>query len=142
MCEDEKNILMLLGVKEVQTADTTTYEYFPVHGGNLVMDIQAASNAHIALTSGPADEAPIYEIFLGGWDNTKSAIRLHKEKPDKAEAATEQIVTDAEFRRFIIKWNYAAITVRHSTVTMISIIPARTTPCGNLNNFSHICLTY
>lgn len=99
------------GAKEVSTPDSPEYTFFQVHGSDLVFDVRAQSNAHIALTSGPADEAPLYEIFLGGWDNTKSAIRLNKEKPDVSEAATEQIVNDTEFKRFRVKWNYAGISV-------------------------------
>jgi len=99
------------GVKEVQTPDSNDYTFLPLHGGSLTFDVKAQSNAHIALASGPVDEPPLYEIFLGGWDNTKSAIRLNKEKPDKAEAATEQIVTDGEHRRFLVRWNYSGIEV-------------------------------
>ena len=44
------------------------------------------------------------EIFLGGWDNGKCAIRLNKEKPEKAQVDTPDLLNGSEFRNFVVEW--------------------------------------
>lgn len=97
--------------KEVNTEDSNEYTFLPVFSGSLEFEVKANHNAHVALTGGDADEPPMYEVFLGGWENSKCAIRLNKEKPDKAEAETADCLSGGEFRKFWIKWNYGAIQV-------------------------------
>ncbi len=45
----------------------------------------ASNDAHVILSTKAEASAPFIEIFLGGWENSKSAIRLNNEKPNKCE---------------------------------------------------------
>lgn len=102
---------MVLGGKELSTEDSLNYTFLPIFTGSLNFEVRAQHNAHIALTSCEADAPPMYEIFLGGWENSKCAIRFNKEKPDKAEAETENCLSGGEYRKFWIKWSYGAVQV-------------------------------
>lgn len=102
----------------MHTDDSQEYTFFPVFNGTLDFEVRAAHDAHIALTSGPADDVPLHELFLGGWENTKCALRHNKEKPDKAEAEIEQVVNGTDFKKFTLKWDYAAVQVRAETKSL------------------------
>ncbi|ODN05557.1 C3 and PZP-like alpha-2-macroglobulin domain-containing protein 8 [Orchesella cincta] len=100
-----------IGGKEVNTEDSKEYTFLPVFEGSLNFEVKAKHNAHLALTGSEADAPPLYEIFLGGWENSKCAIRLNKEKPDKALVETEGCLAGGEYRKFWLKWNYGTIQV-------------------------------
>lgn len=51
------------------------------------------------------------EIFIGGWGNKKSAIRLNQSRPDKAEESTPDVVCAEEHRRFWIRFKQHLIQV-------------------------------
>lgn len=53
----------------------------------------------------------MYEIFIGGWSNTKSVIRKNRTKPDVVEVDTPDILNAGEFRGFWIRWYDDVITV-------------------------------
>lgn len=72
--------------------------------------MRAPNDAHIALTTQAAEIDPMYEIFIGGWGNTKSVIRKNRTKPDVAEAHTPYILNEGEFRGFWVRWNNGTIT--------------------------------
>lgn len=55
----------------------------------------------------------MYEVFIGGWKNSKSVIRKNRSKPDVAELDTPNILSDGEFRGFWIRWDGPMITVGH-----------------------------
>ena len=52
----------------------------------------------------------MYEIFLGGWSNTKSVIRKNRAQPDVAEVPTPNILNGGEFRGFWVKWDQGPIS--------------------------------
>ncbi|XP_021943322.1 uncharacterized protein LOC110841586 [Folsomia candida] len=97
------------GIRDVHTDTSFDYQWFPVHGAQLDFSVQAKNDAHIALAGGPEAAKPLYEIFLGGWNGTKSAIRFNQEKPDVAEAPGG--VSRDEFQRFWVRLSHAAIQV-------------------------------
>lgn len=68
---------------DIATADNLQYIYRPVSSGSLHIEVRAPSNAHISLTSASHETEPMYEILLGGWENTASVIRYNRQKPDK-----------------------------------------------------------
>ncbi|XP_037806146.1 C3 and PZP-like alpha-2-macroglobulin domain-containing protein 8 [Lucilia sericata] len=96
---------------EVNTPDKLEYQFYPASGGVFTFKVRCANDAHLALTSQPAEADPMYEIFLGGWSNSKSVIRKNRQKPDVVEVATEGIVNAGEFRGFWIRWYDNVITV-------------------------------
>nr|UKF18818.1 farnesoic acid O-methyltransferase [Sogatella furcifera] len=96
---------------ELTTEDKLEYQFHEVSGGSLHFKVKAANDAHIALTTGPEESEPIYEIFIGGWSNAKSAIRKNKQKPDAALVETPNILNGDEQLAFWVRWNGGAIAV-------------------------------
>ena len=96
---------------ELQTEDKLEYSFVPNSSGYFQFRVRAANDAHVALTTGAAECDPMYEVFIGGWGNTKSVIRKNRTKPDVAEAHTPNILNDGEFRGFWIRWQDGTISV-------------------------------
>lgn len=95
----------------LDTEDKLEYKFYPVSNGVINFKVRAANDAHLALTSGPAESEPMLEVFIGGWKNTKSVIRKNRTKPDVCEVETPDILNPGEFRGFWIKWMDNVITV-------------------------------
>lgn len=96
---------------ELSTPDKLEYQYNPVTGGSIHFTVQTPNDAHISLTEGPSDTDRMYEIFIGGWGNSKTAIRKNREKPDKAVQETPNILSGDEARGFWVRWNGGSIAV-------------------------------
>lgn len=96
---------------ELQTEDKLEYSFVPNSSGLLQFRVRAPNDAHVALTTSAAEVDPMYEIFIGGWGNTKSVIRKNRTKPDVAEVPTPNILNAGEFRGFWVKWNNGTISV-------------------------------
>lgn len=77
----------------------------------LTFDVKCNNDAHIALLSSEDIASPMIEVFIGGWSNQKSAIRLNASRPDKAEESTPDVVCNEEFRRFWISFKNNVIKV-------------------------------
>lgn len=100
-----------MGVKELKTEDKLEYQFFPLPGPTLKFQVKANNDAHIAFTQAPGEGEPMYEVFIGGWNNSKSVIRKNKQKPDVATVDTPGILTGAGHKGF---W----ITVRDGTISV------------------------
>lgn len=87
------------------------YNFYPVSGQQIQFRIKAPNDAHIALTTGPYEGDPMWEVFIGGWGNTKSVIRKNRTKPDVVEVPTPGFLTNDDFRGFWIRWNDGNVTV-------------------------------
>lgn len=98
---------------ELDTVDELKYNFYPVSNGICQFRVRAPNDAHLAFCSDAAEADPMYEVFLGGWKNTKSIIRKNRTKPDVAESDTPDILNDGEFRGFWIRWDGNTITVGH-----------------------------
>lgn len=85
---------------DIATADTLQYIYRPVPSGSLHIEVRAPSNAHISLTSGNQETEPMYEVLLGGWENTASVIRYNRQKPDKVLDSCYTVFCQAEKKKF------------------------------------------
>lgn len=96
---------------ELQTDDRLEYNFFPNASGFVQFRIKAPNDAHIALSTAAAEVDPMYEIFIGGWGNTKSIIRKNRTKPDVAEVPTPGILDGNEYRGFWIRWQNGNISV-------------------------------
>ena len=56
-------------------------------------------------------QALFSQIMIGGWKNTKTAIRRNHVKPDQAFVDTPYILSDAEYRDFWIWWKGGLLEV-------------------------------
>lgn len=61
----------------------------------------------------PNETQPLIEVFIGGWQNSKSIIRYNQTKPDVAEAQTAGILDANELRGFWIRVTDGVVTVGH-----------------------------
>ncbi|KAK2582902.1 hypothetical protein KPH14_008972 [Odynerus spinipes] len=95
----------------LSTEDKLEYHFYPVTSGQVQFRVKAPNDAHVALTSGPHEGEPMYEVFIGGWGNTKSVIRKNRTKPEVAETETPGILTADDYRGFWIRWQDGQITV-------------------------------
>ena len=57
------------------------------------------------------NRAHCFQVFIGGWGNAKTAIRLNRTKPDKALVDTPDILSDAEYRGFWVSWEGGLLEV-------------------------------
>lgn len=87
------------------------YQFLPASGGVFTFKVRSPKDAHLALSPGPQAGTPLYEIFLGGWENSKSVIRKDGQKPDVVEVPTPGILDAGEFRGFWVRWYDNVITV-------------------------------
>lgn len=96
---------------DLHTEDRLEYNFFPNTSGFVQFRIKAPNDAHIALSTAAAEVNPMYEVFIGGWGNSKSIIRKNRTKPDVAEEPTPGILNENEFRGFWIRWQNGTISV-------------------------------
>ncbi|XP_074115912.1 uncharacterized protein LOC141538384 isoform X1 [Cotesia typhae] len=95
----------------LSTEDKLEYKFYPISSQQLQFRIKAPNDAHVALTAGPFEGEPMFEVFIGGWSNSKSVIRKNRSKPDITEAETPAILDANEFRGFWIRWNDGILSV-------------------------------
>ncbi|XP_029665075.1 uncharacterized protein LOC115236632 isoform X2 [Formica exsecta] len=95
----------------LSTEDKLEYHFYPVTAGQIQFRVKTSNDAHVALTTGPQEGDPMYEVFIGGWSNSKSVIRRNRTKPEVAEVETPDILNADEYRGFWIRWNDGALTV-------------------------------
>jgi len=95
----------------LDTPDKLEYHFYPIRSGIVNFKVRSPKDAHLALTTGPAENDPMVEVFIGGWENSKSIIRKNRTKPDRAETPTPGILSAGEYRGFWIRWTDGVITV-------------------------------
>ncbi|KAJ0182697.1 hypothetical protein K1T71_002066 [Dendrolimus kikuchii] len=100
----------MANIIDVKTDNDLQYQYFPVSSDAIRFEVETPNDAHLALTMGPQESNPMYEVFIGGWNNTKSVIRRNKIKPDKVTVDTPDIVSSHEFRGFWIRWDGGVVS--------------------------------
>ncbi|KAL1448810.1 hypothetical protein WDU94_000070, partial [Cyamophila willieti] len=96
---------------EINTEDKLEYQFFDLAGSTLKFQVKANNDAHLAFTQAPGVGAPMYEVFIGGWNNTKSVIRKNGTKPDVAEVETPGVLTGAGPKGFWIIVQTGSISV-------------------------------
>ncbi|CAH1794507.1 unnamed protein product [Owenia fusiformis] len=132
-------------IYEEQGRPVTIYtpnDYNFVHGwittyglNQIVFEIEACSDAHIQLPLDPTNTAvDVYEVVLGGWANTQSAIRDRKMGELKTQAATPNILNCDEFRKFWISWKGGLIQVGTGSLYGINRIMSWQDPAPHLVN--------
>lgn len=123
---------VFLCLTEFETEDKLEYNFFPNRSGFVQFRVRTTNDAHIALTTSAAEADPMYEIFIGGWGNSKSIIRKNRSKPEVAEVPTPGkfylgttwkqdfltgfwfwlgILNGNEYRGFWIRWQNGNISV-------------------------------
>lgn len=96
---------------ELQTEDKLEYTFFPNSSGLVQFRVRAPNDAHIALSPSASEATPMYEVFIGGWGNSKSVIRKNRTKPEVCEANTPGYLNGDEYRGFWIRWENGNISV-------------------------------
>lgn len=96
---------------KLDTPDKLEYNFYPNNSGIFKFKVRSPKDAHIALTTGPNEGDPMVEVFIGGWENSKSVIRRNRTQPEKAQTPTDGILSAGEFRGFWIRWTDGIITV-------------------------------
>lgn len=94
----------------VLTPAVYDYQYLPEvpvsRKNHVTFRIMASAEAHVALSHVYGDtDRRTYEIVLGGWNNTKSAIRYGGRGPIEVEANTPGLLNAEDFQAFWIMWS-------------------------------------
>lgn len=98
-----------------ETPDKLSYTFHPITWGAATIDFKGPSNCHIALLPHKIEKAPITEIILGGWNNTKSVVRVNMEKDkERVKVDTPNLLSANNFTNFYIKWGKKRLTVRQN----------------------------
>ncbi|XP_078694760.1 uncharacterized protein LOC144923800 [Branchiostoma floridae x Branchiostoma belcheri] len=77
----------------------------PLTGSRFMFEVEATSDAIVALSSKKQELDDMYEIRIGGMGNTKSAIRRSKSGTILKMVETFNFVSRTEFRMFWITWS-------------------------------------
>lgn len=89
---------------ELNTPDSLQYQFYPFQNGIFQFRVRAPNDAHIMLSGAPNETHPVIEIFIGGWQNSKSVIRYNQSKPEVAEANTPGILNGNDLRGFWVRY--------------------------------------
>ncbi|KAG5864636.1 hypothetical protein JTB14_023425 [Gonioctena quinquepunctata] len=96
---------------KLETRDNQEYQFFPNLTGIIKFKVKAPKDARIALVNEPSEKDPIYEIFIGGDENSTSLIRKNKIEPGLVKVKTPDILDPHGFRSFWISWQNKIISV-------------------------------
>lgn len=81
--------------------------------GAINVFFQGPSNCHIALSPEKQEVKPITELILGGWENTKSVVRLNLDKGnEKVKIETPKLVSKERFTNFLVIWKHGRLIVK------------------------------
>lgn len=100
---------------KIHTPDQYRYQLLSSHGisfeqSSIKFGVKASHDVHVALLSSHDENHALYEIVLGGWDNTASVIRDAKQQAPKVEHKGH-ILSPYSFRNFEIIYQNGAIQV-------------------------------
>ncbi|XP_077993135.1 C-type mannose receptor 2-like [Glandiceps talaboti] len=95
------------------TDDQYVYKFItaPVENSRVTFEVKASNDVHIALSPNDYDSNPMYEVVIGGWSNTHSAIRRCGLCAEEVYVVTDNIVSATEFRAFWITFVNGKISV-------------------------------
>ncbi|XP_046377746.2 uncharacterized protein LOC124149944 [Haliotis rufescens] len=109
---------MCLPYVELETTTTFSYQSLHKQGVDLApgatsfkFKVRAANDAHVALLQDDGvTNQNLYEVVIGGWNNTRSAIRAGVQHNSRVEARHTPLSAD-QFRDFWISWGNGVISV-------------------------------
>ncbi|XP_072020213.1 macrophage mannose receptor 1-like [Amphiura filiformis] len=95
---------------EYTSGDTDEDYYYRYHPAQksveyIYFEVQADNDVHIGLSPIEGDADPMYEIVIGGYGNTLSAVRRCKQCANEIDAPTPSILNINEWRGFWITFN-------------------------------------
>ncbi|XP_038157657.1 C3 and PZP-like alpha-2-macroglobulin domain-containing protein 8 [Cyprinodon tularosa] len=99
----------------ISTPNKYEYQYVkkPSKMKQFDVAVKTHNDAHIALSASPHDSAEMFEIVLGGKQNTRSWISLGKMGDPLVSVSTPGLLSWNEFRSFWISWKGGVIKVGH-----------------------------
>lgn len=104
----------LSGVESIETGDD--YNYHTILNLDLSsksmieFSVMAKNDAHVLLTMGAGG---VFEIVIGGWNNSRSMIRRSKQGAGVVEYSGV-VISDSEFKTFVLDWNNAGVLKLYS----------------------------
>jgi hypothetical protein len=114
------NTTVFSGICSISLLKCKAYESVPTLFGPYIEQRKFSRNLNLIHAEGFQFEqsffvgkcqTPCSQIFIGGWRNTRSVIRRNRVLPNKAEADTPNILSDAEHRGFWISWRGGLVEV-------------------------------
>ncbi|CAH1268732.1 CSMD1 [Branchiostoma lanceolatum] len=88
----------------VSSEKTYQWDIARVGSSPLTFRVMASNDVHIALSSVRADQPDMYEIVIGGWSNSESAIRRAPGGAEETRVSTAGFLSAGESRGFWISW--------------------------------------
>ncbi|XP_070536765.1 C3 and PZP-like alpha-2-macroglobulin domain-containing protein 8 [Ptychodera flava] len=100
---------------QISTRDNYEYQYQKLPEGvtNFTFSTKAYNDVHLALSAVGNDLPEMYEIVIGGFQNTESWIARSKQGDHEIRVPTKDIVTWDEFKAFWVSWKDGYIQVGH-----------------------------
>ncbi|KAI8500095.1 hypothetical protein Bbelb_224120 [Branchiostoma belcheri] len=90
----------------------------PLTSSPFTFEVKANSDVHIALSNQNSPMDDMYEIVIGGWENSMSVIRRKQQGDALASVATPDILSPYVYRGFLVSWAAGgAVSVRRETET-------------------------
>ena len=129
------------GAYTLFTGNNYIYYFYPsavTNTTSMLFQVQASNDAHVLLSSiaSDSDPAQLYEIVLGGWADTGSAIRKVKQGYNYAWVSTIGLVSASEFRWFWVSWAGGKIAVGQGQIVgqsvFMSYVDPTATPVNNI----------
>ncbi|XP_078691944.1 uncharacterized protein LOC144922175 [Branchiostoma floridae x Branchiostoma belcheri] len=88
----------------------------PLTSSPFTFEVKAGSDVHIALSNQNSPMDDMYEIVIGGWENSMSVIRRKQQGDALASVATPDILSPYVYRGFLVSWAAGgAVSVRRQT---------------------------
>ncbi|XP_066270898.1 C3 and PZP-like alpha-2-macroglobulin domain-containing protein 8 [Branchiostoma lanceolatum] len=97
----------------ISTPNKYEYQYVkkPTETTIFTFATKASNDVHLSLSARPTDMPSMYEIVIGGWQNTQSWITRSKQGDHLVTVPTPEILSWHEFRAFWLSWTDGVIEV-------------------------------
>ncbi|XP_014256355.1 uncharacterized protein LOC106670473 [Cimex lectularius] len=94
---------------EKETPDSLDYFFFDCPTKALKFKVRAPSDAHLAVSGQQMQTNPMFEVFVGGWKNSKVAFRKNREKPELCELELPGVLSADEYREFWLTYYHQTL---------------------------------